>query len=220
VALACVILAAPVAAGDQETELVRAAIARAVAGRFGDGATATVEEVRARLAPRQASSELAAHAGPDARVGGPIRFALRWADGRYAGEADAVVRVDAACARARRDLERGAELAAEDFQVVRGEVGRALLRPCRTDLVGARLLRGVAAGEVVSLVAVSMAPLVRSGDPVVTRVRIPGIEVTGKGVASQSGELGDVIRVVNPESGRRIRARVTGRGEVEVIHGS
>jgi flagella basal body P-ring formation protein FlgA len=221
VLLAWIRAAAPVvAADDQGLAAVRAAIAQAVAARFGGGATATVDELRVHLAPARGAGRVTAHIEPGARVGGPMRFALRWADRRHAGEADAVVHVDAACARARRDLERGTLLAAGDVEVVRGDIGRAVLRPCPTDVVGSRLLRALAAGEVVSPVAVSVTPLVRSGDAVVTRVRVPGVEVSGKAVASQSGELGDVIRVVNPESGRALRARVTGRGEVEVIHGS
>jgi flagella basal body P-ring formation protein FlgA len=212
--------AAPVAAGDETLAPIREAIAQAVVGRFGPGATATVDELRVRLAPGRAARRVAAHVEPGARVGGLVRFTLRWADGRHAGEADAVVRVQAECARARRDLERGTVLAAGDLEVVRADVGRALLRPCPTELAGARLLRSLAAGDIVTAVAVAVAPLVRSGDAVVTRVRTAGIEVSGKGVASQSGELGDVIRVVNPESGRTLRARVTARGEVEVIHGS
>jgi flagella basal body P-ring formation protein FlgA len=130
------------------------------------------------------------------------------------------VRVEAEHGRATRDLERGAVLAPDDFEIVRGDVGRAVMRPCPTALAGARALRRLAAGETVAPVAVAVPPLVRSGDPVIARVRIPGIEVSGKAVASQNGELGDVIRVVNPESGRALRGRVTARGEVEVIHGS
>jgi flagella basal body P-ring formation protein FlgA len=216
------ILAATPAVADDGPALdeVRGAIARAVAARFGAGATVTVDEMHVRLSPARGAGQLAVHIEPGARVGGLMRFALRWADRRHAGEADAVVRVEAECARARRDLERGTLLAADDFEVARGDVGRGGLRPCPTDLLGSRLLRGLAAGEVVSPQAVSVSPLVRSGDAVVTRVRVPGVEVSGRAVASQSGELGDVIRVVNTESGRALRARVTGRGEVEVIHGS
>lgn len=220
VVLASLGAAAPHAAEDQALAQVREAVAQAVAGRFGPGATATVSDLRVQFAPSRPVGRLTARVEPGARVGGTIRFTLRWADGRHAGEGDAAVRVDTECARALRDLDRGAHLAAGDYEVARGDVGRALLRRCPRDLVGARVLRPLGAGEVVAPPAISVAPLVRSGDQVVTRVRAPGIEVSGKGVASQSGELGDVIRVVNPESGRALRARVTGRGEVEVIHGS
>lgn len=219
--LAWALAATPaVAEDDPALAEVRAAIARSVAARFGAGATATVEQLRTRLLPARGAGQLAVHIEPGVPVGGVMRFALRWADRRHAGEAEAIVRVEAECARARRDLERGTLLAAGDFELVRGDIGRAVLRPCPTDLVGSRLLRGLAEGEVVSPAAVMVSPLVRSGDAVVTRVRVPGVEVSGRAVASQSGALGDVIRVVNTESGRALRARVTGRGEVEVIHGS
>lgn len=218
--LAASLGAGPAASDDLAAADVRDAIAQAVAARFGPGATATVEQLRLRLGPARGAGRVAAHVEPGARVGGPMRFALRWADRRHAGQAEAVVRVEAACARARRDLERGTVLAAEDIEVVRGDVGRAVLRPCPTELAGSRLLRALGAGDLVPPAAVAVAPAVRSGDAVVTRVRVPGLEVSGKAVASQNGELGEVIRVVNPESGRALRARVTGRGEVEVIHGS
>lgn len=212
--------AAAPAVADQAVVSVRDAIARAVAARFGLGATVMVDDLRVRFAPTRGAGRIVARVEPGARVGGAVRVTLQWTNGRHAGEADAVVHVEAEHGRAKRDLERGTVLAAGDFEVVRGDVGRSVLRPCPTDLVGARLLRSLSAGDLVGPVAVAVAPLVRSGDPVVTRVRVPGIEVSGKAVASQSGELGDIIRVVNPESGRALRARVTGRGEVEVIHGS
>jgi flagella basal body P-ring formation protein FlgA len=36
----------------------------------------------------------------------------------------------------------------------------------------------------------------------------------------QGGRLGDVIRVVNPDTGRRLPARIVGPGAVEVRHGT
>jgi flagella basal body P-ring formation protein FlgA len=47
-----------------------------------------------------------------------------------------------------------------------------------------------------------------------------GIVVTGVATAQQSGQIGDVIRVVNADSRRVLRARITGKGSAEVLHGS
>jgi flagella basal body P-ring formation protein FlgA len=46
------------------------------------------------------------------------------------------------------------------------------------------------------------------------------VEITAVGIAQQSGAVGDVIRLVNQDSRRGLRGRVTGKGEVEVVHGS
>ena len=64
------------------------------------------------------------------------------------------------------------------------------------------------------------APLVRSGEAVTITVRAGGLQVQTRGVAAQAGRLGDVIRVVNADSGRRVSARVVGPAAVEVQYGS
>jgi flagella basal body P-ring formation protein FlgA len=43
-------------------------------------------------------------------------------------------------------------------------------------------------------------PAVRSGDEVTVKVSIGAVEVTGVGVASGSGQAGDVIRIMQPRS--------------------
>ena len=60
--------------------------------------------------------------------------------------------------------------------------------------------------------------LVRSGRDVVTLARIEGLEVRGRAVAVQSGDLGEVVLVVNPDSRKRLRGRVVGPALVEVLH--
>jgi len=47
---------------------------------------------------------------------------------------------------------------------------------------------------------------------------VGGIEAEARMVAADNGDKGSVIRVVNPESRRSIRARVVAAGVVEVIH--
>jgi flagella basal body P-ring formation protein FlgA len=93
------------------------------------------------------------------------------------------------------------------------------LKALPTDLVGARALTDIAAGQVLHRSMVVPAPLVRTGDEVALTLRSGPIVVEGRGIAAQTGRLGDVIHVVSPETKRRIAARVTGRGLAEVQHG-
>lgn len=72
-------------------------------------------------------------------------------------------------------------------------------------------------GAVVAGRDVAPLPLVASGETVRVRVALAGLEVEASAVASQTGDFGEVIRVVNPDSGRALRARVVGRREVEVV---
>ena len=82
----------------------------------------------------------------------------------------------------------------------------------------ARVSRPIAEGRAILASMVATTQLVKSGDEVQTVVRIGALEARGAAIASQSGALGDEIRVVNADSKRALKARVTGEGEVEVIH--
>jgi len=61
--------------------------------------------------------------------------------------------------------------------------------------------------------------LVRAGDRVRAVARVGGVEAVVIAIAEQSGSAQQVIRVVNPDSRRAIRARVVAPGEVEVVNG-
>jgi flagellar basal body P-ring formation protein FlgA len=57
---------------------------------------------------------------------------------------------------------------------------------------------------------------VRRGEQVSIRVVAPGIMITGKGVAQESGRLGQMIRILNLDSKREVFGTVTGTEVVEV----
>ncbi|MBI4475685.1 MAG: flagella basal body P-ring formation protein FlgA [Acidobacteria bacterium] len=82
----------------------------------------------------------------------------------------------------------------------------------------------VALFALMSCVLVSAQPrvrparVVRSGEVVVTRAVIGGVEATGSALAQQSGALGDVIRVINRESRRSFKGRIVAPGQVEVLN--
>jgi flagella basal body P-ring formation protein FlgA len=205
--------------------LVRDAIVAAVKARMGDAATVTVGEMRVRgldTIDGMAVTRMVAVPDAGSRVGGFVRFLL-YEDAkqqRRAGSVDAEVHVTAPHLRARHALAHRATLEANDLERVTADVGRMPLEalPDERTLAGARVSRPIAEGRAILASMVATAQLVKSGDEVQAVVRIGALEARGAAIASQSGALGDEIRVVNADSKRALKARVTGEGEVEVIH--
>ena len=205
--------------------LVRDAIVAAVKARMGNAATVTIGEMRVRgldTIDGIALTRMVAVPDAGARVGGSVRFLL-FEDAKHerrAGSVDAEVHVTAPHLRARRALAHRAVLEPADLERVTADVGRMPLEalPDERLLAGARVARPIAEGKPVLASMVASTQLVKSGDEVQTVVRIGALEARGSAVAAQSGVLGDEIRVVNVESKRALKARVTGEGEVEVIH--
>ena len=60
-------------------------------------------------------------------------------------------------------------------------------------------------------------PVVRTGDTVDVTVRIGVVSVTGTATASGSGQVGDIIRIMQPHSSRLLSARIVGTGAVEIV---
>jgi flagella basal body P-ring formation protein FlgA len=60
-------------------------------------------------------------------------------------------------------------------------------------------------------------PAVRSGDEVTAGVTIGRVHVTAPAVASGSGQVGDVIYVLQPGRRTRLKVRVVDVGVVEVV---
>jgi flagella basal body P-ring formation protein FlgA len=205
--------------------LVRDAIVAAVKAKMGTAATVTVGDMRVRgldTIDGMAVTRMVAVPDAGARVGGMVRFLLF--EGakheRRAGSVDADVHVSAPHLRARRALAHRETIDAADLERVTADVGRMPMEalPDERLLAGARVARPIAEGKAVLASMIASTQLVKSGDEVRTVVRIGALEARGAAIASQSGALGDEIRVVNADSKRALRARVTGEGEVEVIH--
>ncbi len=205
---------------------VRHALIRAIQARMGASAAVRLENVRCDLAAAAAHANLAAVPEAGSRLERPIRFSLMapYTDGRpglrRVGGAVAVVYAAVAHVRTAGPVRRGAILDDTDLAVIVSETGPAPLAalPARPDVVGGRAVRDLAAGEVITPSLVRAQPLVRSGDTVRTIVRMGSVEARGQAVAQQSGGRHDRIRLINPESRRQMFGRVTGPGEVEVIH--
>jgi flagella basal body P-ring formation protein FlgA len=205
--------------------LVRDAIVAAVKARMGKDAAVTVGDMRVRgldTIDGMAIARMVAVPDAGSRVGGFVRFLL-FEDAKHerrAGSVDAEVHVTAPHLRARRALAHRTTLDPADFERVTADVGRMPIEalPDERVLAGARVSRPIAEGRAILASMVASTQLVKSGDEVQTVVRIGALEARGSAVAAQSGALGDEIRVVNVESKRALKARVTGEGEVQVIH--
>lgn len=211
-----------------EESAIRHAIEVAVKARMGQNASVRIETLRWQGTPGDDTESLTATPEPGARLGRPTRFTLvRQNHGAStparttatAGFAVATVEVAVGHLTAARPLVRAETLGEADALESRDEVGSVPMQrlPTLADVAGARIVRDVAQGEVLTRMVLAVQPPVQSGDEVLVRAMVDGVLAEGRGVAEQSGHSGDLIRVVNRDSRRAFKARVIGRGEVEVV---
>jgi flagella basal body P-ring formation protein FlgA len=144
------------------------------------------------------------------------------AGGRTVGYAIGVVHATLPLVRLTHPIDAGAVITAADLEAVVGDPGPLPFEalPGAADIVGNTSTRALQPREVITTRMVRVAPAVRSGEVVATRIVVGGVEAVGTATALQSGQVGDVIRVVNAESRRQLRGRITGKGSVEVQHES
>jgi flagella basal body P-ring formation protein FlgA len=228
---AAAVLVAAQAPADADA-VVRQAVEAAVQARMGESAEVRVERLSLVGVTIPVTGEVTAVPEPDGRTGRLARFTI-FAGGASAsttgvaqagatrlGFATAEVRVHAPMVQVTRAVLRGTELAAADLTSVVTDVGAVPFVPLpkSDDAVGLRLSRDLHAGELLTPAFLRSQPLVRSGEVVRTRAQFGLVEVVGKAIAQQSGGRDDRIRLINPTSRRAFTGRVTGAGEVEVIH--
>ena len=230
----CAVLAAsvwltfdsPAAAQATSTDVEAAvtAAAQAVREAFGGDADVQITAPVLTLVPG-AGAIVRAVPEPSSRTGGPVRFVLygdELAAPARIGRLGAEVRVTSLHVRARQRVPVGEPLTTDVIEAVRADVGRQPLAP----LPSLEALRGLTTrktlqpGEVITRVAAVVPALVNSGDEVVTIARVGALEVRGRAIAAQSGSLGATVIVVNPDSKKRLRARVVAEALVEVLHAS
>jgi flagella basal body P-ring formation protein FlgA len=158
---------------------------------------------------------------PAARYGRPIKFRLM-AQGRQAGYGLAIASGSIQQVRASRTVASGEALERADIATVVADASGLLVEPLpdAQTLLGRHAVRTVMPGETLTARIVRIPAAVQSGDRVVVRTRVGGVDVSVVGIAQQTGAVGDVIRLVNQDSRRPLRGRVTGTKEVEVVHGS
>jgi flagellar basal body P-ring formation protein FlgA len=202
---------------------VRAAIVEAVQDRLGPAAEVTVEHVwmAGLTAP---ASGITASIEPGARLGRPVHVRLMSASGgtgdvaRFASVIASVsVRVEHT--RLLAAIRAGSALTPDQTTSVVDHVAGVRLErlPTAAEVSGARARQSLPAGAVIEEWMIERDPVVRSGDVVGVLARVGGVEARGMAKASERGALGAVINLVNLQSGRRLKGRVIGRGEVEVV---
>jgi len=192
---------------------VSLAIERAVVDRMGD-VQVVVREVSTTVADQ---NNLVAAIEPGSRLGQPIRFILS-ADGKRVGSAVARLEVVGRAPRARRGFARDEEIGAADIDMARVELKdvmvRRMLEP--SEVAGTRARRDIVAGELLTTALVAVPPAVKSGDEVRVTLTVGAVQVSGVGRASGSGQVGDMVQVTTPSSRRLLKARIVGRGAVEI----
>lgn len=191
-----------------------AAIRQAVIDRLG---AVDVTVISIDVPANAATTFRAARPDPAARLGKTMRFTLVPEKGPVVF-ASATLRVVGEHVVAQRELTRGSTVGAEDVSVVRGELTDVPLRrlPTGEQVVGSRVLRPIAAQATVLHGSVVVRRAVEPGDRV-TVVAISGdVQVSAMLTATDGGEPGDVIRVVNRDSRRSLRGRIVKEGLVEV----
>lgn len=197
---------------------VAAAICAAVEARVGGDAEVAISGLEVRLVREAADIE--ARPVPGARLGRPARFLLFDRAGLRVGEAQATLQVTRTVARVAAPIARGAVVEAGALSVQAEALGETPIVPVPAPdaVIGARARRDLVPGELLTQALVRVDPLVVSGRAVTIVARIGGVTVEGQAVAAQDGALGDVIRVVNPDSRRPLRGRVVEGGRVEVMY--
>jgi len=214
---------------------VRAAIVEAVRARMGSDVDVSIGTLQIRQANgAMPVPSIAAVPDVGARTGGFVRFVLydgrttptaagggaTPGSGRRVGTADAEIFVIADQVKARHAIPRGQVIAKDDIDGGREEIGRMPLKllPGVRLALGAKTVRAIAAGERIVAAMISAPTMVKSGDAVQTVVRVGSVEARGTAIATQTGTLGEEIRLVNVNSRRTLRGRVIGEREVEVLH--
>lgn len=195
---------------------VRDAIVRAATARMG-GAVVSVA-VDGLTSSIDARASLVAVPDPAAALGRPARFALM-VGGQRAGVAVAAVHVRARVAVVARTVQRGTPIEAADVTLVERDLEdlRFSRLPSLDEVVGSRARRELLPGTVVTSGLIIVPPAVRTGDEVVVGVTIGRVHVTATAVASGSGQVGDVVYVMQPGRRTRLRVRVVEPGIVEVV---
>ena len=119
---------------------------------------------------------------------------------------------------AREIIPRGNRLRKESFkwEVIRGRAPSDLVHS-QAEFAMLEALRDILPGDKLRRSAVKMAPAVRKNEEVQVTITRGALTVTNIVRISRDATIGEAIQVENVESGRQLRARVTGIGQVEIM---
>ncbi|CUT00380.1 flagellar basal body P-ring formation chaperone FlgA [Candidatus Chrysopegis kryptomonas] len=83
-------------------------------------------------------------------------------------------------------------------------------------VLGKRLKMPVRKGDVVFMSYFEDLPMVKAGEKVKLIATVGTVKIETTGIAKKDGKLNDVVRVLNPESGKLLYGKVIGKGIVAV----
>ena len=134
---------------------------------------------------------------------------------RYSGTAAETI--DAAVPT--RALNRGDVLKASDFAIERRPKSEFANEPpaSTTEIAGLAARRSVRVGQPLRNADLMKPEIVKKNDMVLLHYAVPGIVLTMRGQAQDSGTEGDVVNVLNIGSKRVIQGVVTGPGRVTIL---
>lgn len=209
---------------------VEDAIARALSARFDLGPTKDIAITFARdmramyVEPSSQGTLRVTQVEYDTRSG-RFETTLEIAAGtgkrsvmHLAGRAVATVEV----ATVTRTIENGGILKESDVQMERrprSDVGRDIVTG-RQQAVGLAARGVLQSGRPIRIGELIKPPLVQRNDTVTLIYEVPGIVLTIRGKAADSGAEGDVISVLNEQSKRTAQGTIVGPGRVLVSNGS
>jgi flagella basal body P-ring formation protein FlgA len=136
---------------------------------------------------------------------------MRW---RFAGSAVETIEV----AVVSRPLARGEIVKVSDVTIERRPRADFLNEPAAAagEVVGMAARRNVRANQPLRMADLMKPELVQRGDIVTLHYEVPGIVLSMRGKALESGTLGDTVNVLNEQSKRTIQGVVTAQGHVTV----
>jgi flagella basal body P-ring formation protein FlgA len=134
---------------------------------------------------------------------------------RYTGTAVETVEV----AIAQRAFAKGDVIRENDLTFERRPKNELVNEPVAapSDVAGMAARRAIRAGQAVRAADLAKPELVQKGDMVTLHYEVPGVVITMRGKATDSGAAGDVVGVLNVSTKRTIQGIVTGPGRVTVL---
>lgn len=85
------------------------------------------------------------------------------------------------------------------------------------DVLGLAPRRALRAGQPINTGDVAAPQLVKRGEAVTLIYQVPGLTLSARGQAMESGTDGDMVNVLNSQSRRIVRGTVIGRSKVQII---
>src|SRR2546421_5749563 len=208
-----------IAVDDIEARIVQVLTARYRVGKAEDVKLTFDREVRAIQLEVNASAELSlarlAYEPSSRRFDVTFELDSGKTQWRYTGTAAETVEV----AIPSRAFARGELIKANDIAIERRPRAEFANEPPApvTEILGRAARRALRAGHALRNADLMKPELVQRGEMVTLHYEVPGITITMRGKALESGAEGDSVNVLNEQSKRTVQGIVTSAGHVTMI---